>query len=95
MEMDLAIKQKVPGCADGNYHVKAKGCIAASLHWADKNGILIDWQPFAYLPVETNGVGTYKMEGGRAVPKDATHMLARAVSADFSSAEKSLPLFRN
>jgi len=45
--MDLTINQKIPGCADGNYHVKAKGCIAASVHWADENGILTDWQPFA------------------------------------------------
>lgn len=94
--MDLIINQRIPGCADGNYHVKAKGCIVASLHWADENGALPDWQPFAYLPIETNGVGMYKMVGGRAIPKDVTHVLARAVSADFSSAEETpLPLFRN
>lgn len=87
MEIELTINQRIPGCADGNYHVKAKGCIVASLHWADENGALPDWQPFAYLPIETNGVGMYKMVGGRAIPKDATHVLARAVSADFSSAE--------
>lgn len=88
--MDLTIHQKIPGCADGNYHVKAKGCIAASLHWADENGALPDWQPFAYLPVEPNGVGMYKMEGSRAIPKDATHVLARAVYADFGAVEESL-----
>lgn len=88
--MNLTIKQIIPGCADGNYHVRAKGCIAASLHWADENGALPDWQSFAYLPIETNGVGMYKMEGGRAIPKDATHVLARSVSADFSSVEECL-----
>ena len=90
MEMELTINQRIPGCADGNYLVKAKGCIAASLHWADENGALVDWQPFAYLPIETNGVGMYKMEGSRAIPKAATHVLVRAVSADFSSVEESL-----
>ena len=88
--MDLTINQRIPGCADGNYHVKAKGCIAASLHWADGNGALPDWQPLAYLPIETNGVGMYKMVGGRAIPKDATHVLARAVSTDFASVEEIL-----
>ena len=88
--MNLTINQRISGCADGNYHVKAKGCIVASLHWADENGALPDWQPFAYLPIETNGVGMYKMEGGRAVPKGATHVLARAVSADFSAVEECL-----
>ena len=88
--MDLIINQRIPGCADGNYHVKANGCIVASLHWADENGALPDWQPLAYLPIETNGVGMYKMVGGRAVPKDATHVMARAVPADFSSTEEIL-----
>ena len=86
--MDLTINQRTTGCADGNYHVKAKGCIVVSLHWADENGALPDWQPFAYFPIEPNGVGMYKMEGGRAIPKDATHVLARAVSADFANVEE-------
>ena len=90
MEMELTINQRIPGCADGNYHVKAKGCIAASLHWADENGALPDWQSFAYLPIETNGVSMYKMEGSRAIPADATHVLARAVSADFVVVEEIL-----
>lgn len=88
--MDLTINQRISGCADGHYNVKAKGCIVASLHWADENGALPDWQPFAYFPIEPNGVGVYKMEGGRAVPKEATHVLARAVSADFASVEEVL-----
>ena len=55
--MNLTINQKIPSCADGNYHVKAKGCIAASLHWADENGALPDWQPLAYLPIENQWCG--------------------------------------
>ena len=88
--MNLTITQRISGCADGNYHIKAKGCTVASLHWADENGALPDWQPFAYLPIETNGVGMYKMGDGRAVPSDATHVLARAASADFSAVEECL-----
>lgn len=88
--MNLTIKQRIPGSADGSYHVRAKGCFAASLHWADENGVLPDWQSFAYLPIEANGVGMYQMAGGRAIPKDATHVLARSVSADFSSVEECL-----
>ena len=88
--MTLTINQRIPGCADGCYHVKANGSIVASLHWADENGALPEWQPFAYLPIETNGVCMYKMEGNRAIPGNATHVLARAVSADFSSTEECL-----
>ena len=88
--MDLTINLWTPGCADGNYHVKAKGCIVASLHWADSDGALSDWQPFAYFPLEPNGVGMYKMEGGRAIPAEATHVLARAVSADFVNVDEVL-----
>lgn len=88
--MSLTINQRLPGCTDGNYHVKARGCIAASLHWADENGPLPDWQPFEYLPIETNRVVMYKMEGSKAIPRNATHVLARAVSADFSAVEECL-----
>ena len=88
--MDLTINQITPGCTDGNYCVKAKGCIAASLHWADENGVLPDWQPFTYFPIEPNGVGMYKMEDSRAVPAEATHVLVRAVTADFASVEEIL-----
>lgn len=88
--MNLTFNPKKTGCADGSYRVKAKGCIAASVHWADENGVLPDWQPLAYIPIESNGVGVYKMVGGRAIPQDATHVLARAVSADFGLVEECL-----
>lgn len=88
--MQLTINQVFPGCADGNYHIRAKNAIAASLHWADENGILPGWSPLACVPVEPNGAACYKMEGGRAVPAEATHVLARAVSQDFSGVEEVL-----
>ena len=86
--MKLMIKQRKKGCADGYYNVKAKGCIAASLHWADGNGALPDWKPFAYIPIGPNGMGTYSFVGGRGIPPEATHVLARAVSEDFSFGEE-------
>lgn len=90
--MDLTINQRIPGCADGIYQLKARDCIVASLHWADENGVLPDWQSFAYIPIEPNGVGTYQFAGGRAIPKNATHVLARAVSADFANVEEVVAL---
>lgn len=88
--MRLTILQNTPGCADGHYQVKAGGCIAASLHWADESGALPGWSPLAYLPIKPNGVGIYQMEGGRAIPEEATHVLARAVSADFTTVEETV-----
>jgi hypothetical protein len=88
--MELTIHQKIPGCADGSYHVKAKGCIGASLHWADENGALAQWQPFAYLPIETNGVGVYRMKGRRAVPPEATHV-RRQLSVSVSEVRWNMP----
>jgi len=88
--MVLTIEQRISDCADGNYHLKAPGYIAASLHWAEENGALADWQPFAYFPITPNGVGSFSYTGGRAIPADATHVLARAVSADFEDVKEIL-----
>ena len=88
--MKLSIRQITAGCADGKYHIKAKGCIAVSLHWADQSGALPNWQSFAYLPIAANGIGVYTMEGHRAIPANATHVLARAISPDFSTVEEIL-----
>lgn len=93
--MELAVTQISPGCADGYYQVKAKDCIVASLHWANENGTLPDWQSFAYIPIQPNGVGTYQFTGGRAIPKDAAYVLARAVSADFANVEEVLVPIQN
>lgn len=88
--MRLTVSQKKPGCADGRYQLRAKGCVAASLHWADASGALPGWQSFAYIPIEPAGEGVFRFSGGRAIPENATHVLARAVSADFSSAQEAL-----
>lgn len=90
--MKLHFTQHTPGLADGIYQVTANG-IAASLHWADENGMLKNWQPLAFLPIPPEGTGACCMTGGRAIPEGATHILARAVSADFSHVEEiSVPI---
>ena len=35
--------------ADGQYDIKEKGCIIACLSWADADGELKQYSPFAYL----------------------------------------------
>ena len=69
--------------ADGVYKITAKGAVVASLHWADANGILTEWTPFAYVPVLPNGTGIFRYTGGRAVPEKAEYILVRAVTPDF------------
>ena len=88
--MEGTIKQTYPGCADGWYRLKAKGCIAACIYWADQYGMLPDWTPIACFPIGPNGIGSYQMTGGRAVPAEATHLLMRAVSADLTSVKEAL-----
>lgn len=86
--MNLQFHQITPGLADGNYHVSAPGCLAASLRWANEAGMLKNWQPLGFLPLDPGGSGRFRMTGGRAIPEGATHVLARAVSPDFSTVEE-------
>lgn len=88
--MTMTIRQTNPPTADGIYTVKANGSIAASLYWANKNGKLPDWTAFAYLPIQPNGVGEFVFRGGRAIPKEATHVYAEAVHPDFVTREEIL-----
>lgn len=86
--MRLKIKLKRDGWADGDYQVKAKGCLVVSLHWATAQGALPDWTAFAYIPVSADGAGSFRYEGGRGIPAEATHVLMRGVSADFANIEE-------
>ena len=88
--MEGEIRQVHSGCADGEYRVKARGCICVSLQWANEQGALPDWTPLAYFPVGANGVGSCRMTGGRAIPPEATHVLMQAVSADMHSCQQVL-----
>lgn len=86
----LDIQMRIPGCADGTYRIRAKGCIAAALYWADKHGALPDWTPFAYIPVSPGGTGEFRFTGHRAIPRDATHVLAHGVRSDMTATEETI-----
>lgn len=93
IKLDISIK--TVGLADGTYRVRAKGCIAAVLCWANSQGELPDWMPFAYVPITPNGEGQFRFTGHRAIPDEATHVLARAVRSDLTVTEEilqSLPI---
>ena len=76
-----------PGCAQGEYTVRAKGCILAILRWGNKDKPLSDWGPFAYVPVDPAGNGKFYFSGRRSIPREATHIWARCFAADFDSYE--------
>ncbi len=63
-----------PGCAQGKYIVKAKGCILAILQWGNANTPLTDWGPFAYVPIDPAGNGLFSFTGMRGIPREATHV---------------------
>ena len=75
------------GCAQGKYMVKAKGFFLAVLRWGDAEGPLDGWGPFAYVPIDPAGNGTFYFSGRRAIPREATHVWAHCVNYDFSAAE--------
>lgn len=73
-----------PGCAQGKYTVKAKGFLFALLRWGNLRGPLEDWSPFAYVPLDPSGNGTFFFPGKRGIPRSATHVWARCFSHDFA-----------
>lgn len=88
--MEIYIKLLRSGCADGAYRVRAKGCLVAVLSWANENGPLPDWSPFAYVPLRSNGEGTFFYRGQRAIPTEATHIYLRAIHTDLCGTEELL-----
>ena len=76
-----------PGCAQGKYVVKAKGCMLAVLSWGTTVGPLTGWGPFAYVPVDPAGNGIFSFSGRRGIPREATHVWARCYMAGFGSYE--------
>lgn len=88
IKLDIPIS--TAGFVDGTYRVRAKGCIAAALCWANSQGELPDWTPFAYVPITPNDEGQFQFTGHRAIPDEATHILVRAVCADLTSTEEIL-----
>ena len=69
------------GCAQGRYSVKAKGFILAVLRWGNTEAPLPDWTPFAYVPIDPSGNGSFVFSGGRGIPAAATHVWARLMSS--------------
>lgn len=88
--MKLKIKFKMPGYADCDIEVKAKGFILASIYWANINGVLPEWSSVAVFPIEPSGNGHYSFRGHRAIPDGATHVCVRCISQDFFSIEDAL-----
>ena len=88
--MKLQVKFKVPGLADCDIEVSAKGFLAASVYWADKNGPLSGWSSIAVFPISPSGTGSYLFGGHRAIPRMATHIFARCISSDFLKTEEVL-----
>ncbi len=88
----LRVEWERPGGADGLYKVHAADAVMAGLWWADGSGPLPDWTAFAFVPVDPSGNGTFRFAGGRAVPREATHVLVRAVTPDMRSEEALIPL---
>ncbi len=91
--MKLTIKRRNKENADGTYTVRASGCVLAYLYWADENGILNDWICFGVVPLQaSNSTGSFVFKGERAIPKEATRILVRAVSEDLKTVyEESFP----
>lgn len=75
------------GCADGKYFIKAKGFILAVLRWGSSNNSFSDWSPFAYVPVDPAGNGTFVFSGNRSIPQEVTHVWVRCYTSDFASFE--------
>ncbi len=89
--MKLIIKKNNQNTADGIYTVRASGCILAQLYWADSDGMLHDWTSFGIVPLNaSNATGSFIYKGQRSVPKNATHILVRAVSEDLKTTYEEL-----
>ena len=76
-----------PGCAQGKYIVKAKGCMLAVLSWGTAEEPLPGWGPFAYVPIDPAGNGIFSFSGRRGIPREADHVWARCYAAGFGSYE--------
>ena len=78
------------GKADGIYQLQAPGCAAALLSWADERGALEEWTSFAYIPLDAFGRGSFRFQGGRAIPAEAGYIHVKAVADDLMHWEEML-----
>ncbi len=94
--MQLNVKRRNNETADGVFTVKAKGCVLAYLYWANEDGALSDWTAFGVVPLHaSNSTGSFILKGERAIPKQTSHILVRAVSEDFKTVYEELFPFEN
>ncbi|MBQ4059509.1 MAG: metallophosphoesterase [Lachnospiraceae bacterium] len=73
--------------ADGTYTVNASGYNHATLYWADDNGILDDYTAFAVIPL-SDGYGEFRYIGNRAIPLQATNIIARVTDEKSGNTEE-------
>ena len=84
---NLKVSLVRPGCAEGRYTLRAKSCILAVLSWGTAEAPLAGWGPFAYIPIDPAGNGSFSFPGRRGIPREADHVWARCYAADFGSFE--------
>lgn len=73
--------------ADGTYTVNESGYNHATLYWADDNGILDNYTAFAVIPL-SDGHGELSYIGNRAIPLQATSIIARVTDENSGNTEE-------
>ena len=81
--MTIRFALQKPEYADGTFIIGAKGALIAVLSWANADGALPDWTPFAYVPLDPYGNGEFQYSGQRAIPLEATGIHMRCIASDF------------
>lgn len=79
--MKLTIRRN-DSSADGLYQVQAAGFSSSLLYWANESGPLENWSALAWIPLSADGCGSFVFEGHRAIPEEATHIVARVFCED-------------
>lgn len=85
--MNIKAEFSRPYFADGTYTVTASGYDYATLCWADDNGILDNYTAFAVIPL-SDGHGAFRYIGNRAVPLQATNIVARVADKNSANTEE-------
>lgn len=65
----------------------ARGCLVAALHWADEHGPLEGFTTLGFAALDASGRGEFRLPGGRSAPREATHIAARLITADYAQQE--------
>lgn len=65
----------------------ARGYLVAALHWADEGGPLEGFTILGFAALDASGRGEFRLPGGRCAPREATHIAARLITADYAQQE--------